>query len=338
MGRSVDLLVPGIGWKTGLQMLGGSDLKPVQLEGLLGRARHRAMPAMGLTELIFQGFRVTSQPGRDLPSGAIVSLALGKHPGAEVCALATPVHLLTDRDRLLLLRHASESLPQEQAEQLAEQFNRHFSADGMRLDPLSSGQWILTLPELANITTSSLEQVTGRHIDPYLPKGPDAVSWHRLLNEIQMLFFQSEVNQRRSQEGQLPVNGLWISGIGRLPEVQTSYHKVFADSPLAKGLAQMAGIPCDPDYHSLLEGLLSDGRYLVVMSDMLDAEIDVQGEAWLEAIELTEQRLLKLVEIMDHRDDRINLYTCDGSCFVARSRAGFLDRFRPRKRLDQRLG
>ncbi len=337
MGRRVDLLIPGLAWEDGLQELGGTEPRPVQLEGLLGRARRRSMSAKDLTETLFQAFGITASSGRDLPSGALISLALGKHPGAEVRALATPVHLLTDRDRLLLIRHESGSLSEIDVARLTEAFNSHFSTDGMRLDPLTCGQWILTLPELPDITTSNLEQVTGRHIEPYLPSGPEAVSWHRFLNEIQMLFFQSDVNQQRGLDGLLPVNAIWVSGLGCLPEVRSAYRKVFADVPLAMGLADRAGIACDPEYRFQAQQPWSDGAYLVVMSEMMDAEIDVQKEAWMGAVARIEQRLQELIEILDQRGDRINLYTCDGRCFEARAQSGLLDRFRPRKRLDQRL-
>ncbi len=335
MGRSVDLLIPGLGWNSGLLQLGVSAPRPQHLEGLLNRARSRTVPVRDLTEMLFQRFGVESSANRDLPCGAVVSFALGRNPGDGVCALATPVHLLTDRDRLLLLRHESGSLPDAQVQSLTEQFNAHFAATGMRVEALSDRQWALILDELPNVTTSPLECVAGRHIDPYLPKGPDALSWHRFLNEIQMLFFQSEVNRQRSVEGLLPVNGLWVFGVGSLPEVQTSYRKVFAESPLASGLAKLAGIPCEASFRFNADEPLSEGAYLIVMNELMEAEIDVNEDAWLSGVERIEQRLRQLTRTLDQRDDRISLHTCDGRCFEVRAQARLLDRFKRCKTLDQ---
>jgi hypothetical protein len=338
MGRSVDLLIPGLGWNTGLLRLGVSPSRPRHLEGLLSRARPRAIPVKDLSEILFQGFGVESSPNRDLPCGAVVSFALGRNPGDGVCALATPVHLLTDRDRLLLLRHEPRSLPDTQVRSLAEQFNTHFATTGMHVEVLSNTQWVLMIDDLSNVTTSMLECVAGRHIDPYLPRGPDALSWHQFLNEIQMLFFQSEVNQQRSVAGLLPVNGLWVSGVGCLPEVQTSYRKVFAESTLASGLAKLAGIPCEPSFCFNADEPLSEGAYLVVMSELMEAEIDVHEDAWISGLERIEQRLRKLTRTLDQPDDRISLHTCDGRCFEVRTQIRLLDRFRRRKTLDQLFG
>jgi hypothetical protein len=53
-----------------------------------------------------------------------------------------------------------------------------------------------------------------------------------------------EVNVRREKAGKLGINSLWLWGEGALPETLAATHgAVFADDPLARGLAAVAGIP-----------------------------------------------------------------------------------------------
>jgi len=42
------------------------------------------------------------------------------------------------------------------------------------------------------------------------PKGVEALHWHQLFNEIQMLLFSHPVNEAREVRGELPVNSVWL--------------------------------------------------------------------------------------------------------------------------------
>ncbi|MET0067921.1 MAG: hypothetical protein ABW076_16375 [Candidatus Thiodiazotropha sp.] len=338
MGRNVDLLIPGLAWQTGLAETVHCERRPKSLEWLIGRAKRRQVDNPDFNGMLFEAFGVSAQTGRDLPSGAVISVAHDRNPDDAVCALVTPAHLLTDRDRLLLLRHPPGSLPKKHAQTLIGQLNDHFAADGISLEFLAEQQWLLRLQRLPDITTSAIETVVGRHIEPYLPEGQEARLWRRFLNEAQMLLFHSEVNQQRGAEGQLSVNALWISGVGSLPRVQTALQSVFADYPLARGLAKLAHTPCDPVSRIPTADELPEGRSLVVMTDLLEAEIDVRPDTWLSGLDRVDARLETLIREFCGRDDRIRLCTCDGSCYETRGRAGWLDRFRRNTPLTRLLG
>lgn len=70
----------------------------------------------------------------------------------------------------------------------------------------------------------------------YMPSGADAGSYRNLRSEIEMALHDHEVNLRREQRGQLPVNSLWLWGGGFAPEQESvPLPPLFTNDPLLKG-------------------------------------------------------------------------------------------------------
>ena len=80
--------------------------------------------------------------------------------------------------------------------------------------------------------------------DQWLPQGPDAADYRRLVSEIEMALHDHPVNKQRVQEGLQPVNSLWLWGGGELPDAgNTDLPMLFADDPLFKGYWMLVGAP-----------------------------------------------------------------------------------------------
>jgi len=135
-----------------------------------------------------------------------------------------------------------------EADALVTLFNQHFGDEGLRLEAPTPERWYLLTDKPCDLVTRPLVAVLGRPIAGQLPQGPEAHHWARFLNEVQMLFHHSEVNQRREAVGIPSLNGLWLWGGGSLvaPPDQASYERVFSADPLALGLARAGGIPTAP--------------------------------------------------------------------------------------------
>ena len=129
---------------------------------------------------------------------------------------ADPVHLRPDRDRLVLFAGPDFAPDRAEADALVDLFNQHFGADGLRLEAPTPARWYLLSERPHDLVTQTLATVLGRPIAGQLPRGPEARHWARLLNEVQMLFHHSEVNQRREAAGMPTLNGLWLWGGGCL--------------------------------------------------------------------------------------------------------------------------
>ena len=78
--------------------------------------------------------------------------------------------------------------------------------------------------------------VDQRKPDDFLPSGDDTARHRNLLSEIEMALHEHEVNLGREQNGQPPVNSLWLWGGGTAPEQETRVQPpLFSDDALLRG-------------------------------------------------------------------------------------------------------
>jgi hypothetical protein len=111
--------------------------------------------------------------------------------------------------------------------------------------------WFISAGPFASLATHSIDQAHGRNIDWWMPRDTNesgvAKLWRKLQNEIQMLWHIDPVNEEREQRGYPTINSLWISGIGKLADIQTpqlfnNVKNIYGDHPLLTGLAKHLGI------------------------------------------------------------------------------------------------
>lgn len=219
--------------------VGGVPRVPA-LEKLLARALSAPLPLISLEAWLCATFGTEG--------GAVAPITLqadGASPGDAYWLRADPVHLVLRGNELIM--HPIASLAVEESTQLCDSLNLHFAGDGLHFVTPRPQRWYLRLEHAPRLTTHTLAQAAGKDVREYLPQGPDALHWHRLLNEIQMLLFAHPVNQAREARGELAINSVWLWGGGRLPErLLRPFGYVRTDSPLAVAFAQAAGIAVAP--------------------------------------------------------------------------------------------
>ncbi|MHB1246330.1 MAG: phosphoglycerate mutase [Sulfuriferula sp.] len=214
------------------------------LQTLLARADQTSVTAEGgLDGWLCRAFGVTKQ--QDWPIAPVTLQADGGNAGNDYWLRADPVHLRATRDKLMLVDSGAFQINQAEAETYAQAFNAHFSDEGFILYPLRPDRWYLKLDRPPTLTTQPLTAVTGKHVDPYLPQGADGLKWHRLYNEIQMLFFGLPLNDAREMRGELTVNSIWLWGGGTRPQIAAARATVLANDPTARAIAFAAACPND---------------------------------------------------------------------------------------------
>jgi hypothetical protein len=221
----------------------------------------------------------------DWPVAAVTLLADGGDPGRDVWMRADPVSLRADGARLVLGDGAWLRITPGEAAALAQALNRHFREDGLEFEPRSPRRWYLRLPAAPAMSTHAPHEAAGRHVDEWLPAGPDALHWHRLMNEAQMLLHQHPVNEAREERGEPPLNSVWLWGAGAVPDhARASFAGVWSNHPLAAGLARLAGIAAHPVPCSGAEWLreATGAEVLLVLEDLGG------GGAWREALQALE--------------------------------------------------
>lgn len=315
------LLLPGLFGPMPNLHSSGVRLMVPEIDRSLTRADRCSMPGCDYHATLFGLFGLPQTSETDLPEGAVNYLGDGGTVG-EFCYLrADPVHLRPDRDRLLLFDSAPLVIRPEEAEMIAAQFNRHFAAEQMQLLTPRPDRWYLRLDRCPRLQTRGLYDVIGHHIEPYMPTGEDARTWRQLSNEMQMLLFQSPVNERRDADGRLTINGIWLSGNGRLPALAAAaYSSIYAAEPAACGLAQLTGVvtaevpqPGEFDWPAGEENLL-------VLTDLFAPVLHADPHAWSEALHLIEQWLAGLVlQLRGGKERKLMLCPCNGEGYTLSS-------------------
>lgn len=241
---SLTLIVPDLLWSgpgSGLPHPAGDQPLPA-LTALLSRAevREDAWDDSGRT--LSHLFDLALPPGDPLPAGAL-TLPPGQARDAYwLCA--DPIHLRPDRNRLVAFDRRAFHLDAEEAQRLTAEIEAHFADLGWRLRATTPYRWQLRLSSPADIRTTPFDRIVGRDIHPLLPTGGGAREWHGLINEVQMLLYQSPINQAREVRGEATANSLWFWGEGRLPpRPPRRFVAVWADQPTTVGLARHAESP-----------------------------------------------------------------------------------------------
>lgn len=318
-GNPIDLLIPGL--------FGPVPIQPEQvphvpsLDRLLTRANQR--PAPGGPDpvvVLLVHFGIEVGTDRDPPSAPFSRLAdTGQLDSKGYWLHADPIHLRPDRDCLLLFDSRHIDLAREEADALVALFNGHFGADGLYLEAPEPDRWYLQADEPPRICTHSLSSVVGRSIDRFLPRGEEAGRWVAMLNEAQMLFHHSEVNQRREQAGRPAVNGVWPWGGGRLPgpRLLPDCGTVYAEHPLAAGLAKASGIDALPlpGGIDLVIGQPAAGKSLIFWDSLWPAVLDADVSEWVHELERLDAWLAGGIRNLQSAE--IAVYPCNGVGFHA---------------------
>ena len=137
---------------------------------------------------------------------------------AQSWAYVTPCHWLMGREHATLTDPNDLALSETDSRVLMAAMQLYFDSDGIRLHYAAPQRWLAEGDIFKRLPTASLDRVVGRSVDLWLPAGSSGKTLRRLQNEMQMLLYTHPINDARSQRRQLPVNSIWFSGTGDLPD------------------------------------------------------------------------------------------------------------------------
>jgi len=163
--------------------------------------------------------RALGLPGSDgLIALAAHESALGNPASAGLAAAwITPCHWRVGRDHIDMDDPAALQLSEGESHAFFDAMQPYFSEDGIALAFASPARWIAHGEIFHELPSASLDRVSGRMIDPWMPRSPQAATLRRLQQEMQMLLYTHPLNDERVAHGLLPVNSFWVSGTGALP-------------------------------------------------------------------------------------------------------------------------
>ena len=302
----VELLVPAL-------LLGRAPPERLPaLELLLARSRQRRDGATTLEQWLMGAFDVDG----GCPAGALTMLAADAAPGDAYWMRADPVHLLQQREMLVMMPVPAIRVSREEAVALCATLGAHFG-EAFSVHPAEPERWSARLAVAGRLEAPPPLEAAGRNADAVLPVG-DAKRWHALLTEIQMLLHDHPVNAAREARGERPVNSLWLWGAGRLPAtVRCDWHSVAADDALARGLARAGGVRADPAPQGAAEWLArlpAEGRHLAVLDTLRVAHAFDDTAGWETAVAELESRWIAplLAALRDGRVHMVTIHVPDG--------------------------
>ena len=193
--------------------------------------------------------------GDRLPIAPVLLLGqsdLAINPNESIACLQ-PVHLHATRDHLILMAQSQIDLTANESANLLQAALPFIEEDfGSKLLFRGQRDWYISAGPFASLATHSIDQSHGRNIDWWMPRDTREVGiaklWRKLQNEIQMLWHIDPVNELRAQQGLPSINSLWISGIGKLADVQMpesvrGASQIYGEHPLLVGLAKYLSVP-----------------------------------------------------------------------------------------------
>jgi hypothetical protein len=276
--RELSLVIPGLLWPADSLAAACRDLALPALETLLGRGVATTLPPATLDETLAG---LWDLPPDSAPYAALRMAGSGGEAGDACWMCADPVHLRFARESLVLTDRHELDLAAGEARQLVDALNGAF-ADVGEFKIATPGEWNLRLHTAPQLVTHAVAQVLGRSIEPFLPGGPDGAQWRRTINEMQMLLHTHPVNAAREVQGRLAINSVWPWGTGSLTaRLPLRHETVFAETPLARGLARASGGTGEP----LPAGFPSTaGSALAVLDSLHYPAVAREVEAWQAAL------------------------------------------------------
>lgn len=196
---------------------------------------------------------------------------------------ADPVHLRFHHERIVLADAGAFDIDAAEAQALVGALNTEFAEIGV-FHAATPRRWYLRLHAAVDHVAAPLSAVAGRRMDSDLSDKTSPL--HRWLNEVQMFLHLHPVNAARAAAGKPAINSLWLWGNGPAATPASGPDAVFADDPLARGLARAAGVaaqalPADA------EAVLGSGaqRPLVVVDTLLPTVLYEDPDGWRRACE-----------------------------------------------------
>jgi hypothetical protein len=210
------------------------------LKTLLARAQYGRSSGMDDCALLCEAFGIARQ--HDSPLAPLLARKAGLPAENGYWLCATPVHLETRRNALLLIGPAALDISAAESAALAATLAQHLGGDNISLHAPQPQQWFVCSATPPAMTTTSLDTVIGRDVRDFLPQGPDSRRWHRILTEMQMLLHAHAVNEAREAEGRTPINSVWLWAGGALPAPAAApFAAVWSDDDAVHALAGHAG-------------------------------------------------------------------------------------------------
>lgn len=257
----------------------GEDFSRQDLMNLLSACwRHASIHQQSSSLAHYVANRLGLATTSALPVAAFSALASDENRRDEDWyAYLDPVHLLPNRDTLMLLPASHLRISDSEAHSLCRDIAAFFQDQSWDVRYLSASHWLLRLPQSPDLQLIDLAEAQSANLLELMPRGSDATQWKKNLTELQMFLHHHTINQQRDQQGLPGINSVWLWGGGSLSQWRAGQQvsradnaehiTLYADDAEIVGMARYLALTLkssDGELSDLLAGLQGDN--LMVMS------------------------------------------------------------------------
>jgi hypothetical protein len=125
-------------------------------------------------------------------------------------AIMTPCHWQVGMNEVILLKPEELALSDAESRQVLSAMQPYFEEDGLQVVYESPLVWRVNGNLIDGLPLASIERVSGKSIQTWMPNLQQAKTLQRLQSEMQMLLYQHPVNDERSLKGRWTVNSFWM--------------------------------------------------------------------------------------------------------------------------------
>lgn len=148
------------------------------------------------------------------------------------------VHISPARDGAALIPAKDLNISADHSKQLFNSALEFFNDSGFTLHPFSHTHWRVTLPDTFMPHCASPELVSISTVNEWWKQDSAGRPWRRLSNELQMLWFDHEVNRQRFKQQLMPINAVWLFGGGTNININPNAINSTGKSNLIRSLEQ----------------------------------------------------------------------------------------------------
>ncbi|MGZ8271479.1 MAG: hypothetical protein ACXW1T_09705 [Methylophilus sp.] len=225
----------------------------------------------------------------ELPLAALIKqgeLAVDQ-TSTSFCLLAQPVYLQLQRDSFGLSEVVKLSCVEY--EKLSAELNEHFNEEGITFIKSQTQQyWFVSFDFPMSVSTHPLQTAIHQNINALQPYGKDAKQLLKVINQVQMLLHEHSINIVRSEQGEVTINSLWLSGEGALPLGVATTLELIGQGSLLKGMMAITDKTPYANLESLLNGTVNQA--IAIYEDIHSIE-------WDKLYQAVKQRKIKQLEI-----------------------------------------
>ncbi|MFQ5609217.1 MAG: hypothetical protein ACE5F8_02995 [Woeseiaceae bacterium] len=182
---------------------------------------------------------VLAELGKAMPSEGLAALRMwgqtGDRPTVWIAG-ADPVYLEARLDHLCLHALRRTGVPASDMRPLVDHLQKTLGSNSdFGFARVGSFGYVTarSTMDTATFPAYAIDQLVPNE---FLPSGDESIGHRNLTSEVEMALHDHEINLRRQQEGEPPINSLWIWGGGMAPEQDTVPHPpLFSDDPLLRG-------------------------------------------------------------------------------------------------------